>query len=225
GFVVLSLATVMVLMPLAHPACRLGTVLGARPLRWIGVRSYGIYLWQTPVIVLTSPQHPFQHTLVRDVLQVAAIFVIAALSWRFVEEPIRHGAIGRLLARRRRVGWSWATFSPEGRMVLVGLGVLLIVAVAGMVGLNKASAEGEQIRVKEATAAGTKGPIPLTKAQAADSQKTSCKAVVHIGDSTSEGLDSAEYLPNPKERIENRYAEVGVKETHMEVQGARSIEE
>ena len=67
--------------------------------------------------------------------------------------------------------------------------------------------------------------MPLTKAQAADSQKTSCKRVVHIGDSTSEGLDSAEYLPNPKERIENRYAEVGVKETHMEVQGARSIEE
>jgi hypothetical protein len=94
-----------------------------------------------------------------------------------------------------------------------------------MAGLNAAQAEGEQIRVKEATAAGTKGPAPLTAAQAADSQKTSCKAVVHIGDSTSEGLDSAEYLPNPKERIPDRYAEVGVKETHMEVQGARSIEE
>jgi peptidoglycan/LPS O-acetylase OafA/YrhL len=225
GFVVLSLATVMVLMPLAHPACRLGTVVGAKPLRWIGVRSYGIYLWQTPVIVLTSPQHGDTHSLIRDVLQVAAILIIASLSWKYVEEPIRHGAIGRLLARRRRVGWSWATFSPEGRMVLVAVGVLLIVAVAGMAGLNAAQAEGEQIRVKEATAAGTKGPAPLTAAQAADSQKTSCKAVVHIGDSTSEGLDSAEYLPNPKERIPDRYAEVGVKETHMEVQGARSIEE
>ncbi|HEY2478676.1 MAG TPA: acyltransferase family protein [Solirubrobacterales bacterium] len=225
GFVILSLATVMVLMPLAHPACRLGNVVGCKPLRWIGVRSYGIYLWQTPVIVLTSPQGAHGQSLLRDILQVAAIFAIAALSWRYVEEPIRHGAIGRLLARRRRLGWSWATFSPEGRAVLVGVGVLLIVAVAGMAGLNKASAEGEQIRVKEATAAGTKGPVPLTAAQAADSQKTSCKAVVHIGDSTSEGLDSAEYLPNPRERIENRYAEVGVKETHMEVQGARSIEE
>ena len=168
---------------------------------------------------------PHGQSLLRDALQVAAIFVIASLSWKFVEEPIRHGAIGRLLARRRRVGWSWATFSPEGRIVLVAVGVLFIVAIAGMAGLNAAQAEGEQIRVKEATAAGTKGPVPLTAAQAADSQKTSCKAVVHIGDSTSEGLDSAEYLPDPKERIENRYAEVGVKETHMEVQGARSIEE
>jgi peptidoglycan/LPS O-acetylase OafA/YrhL len=225
GFVLLSLATVMVLMPLAHPACRLGNVIGCRPLRWIGVRSYGIYLWQTPVIVLTAPQGPHGQSLLRDILQVAAIFAVAALSWKYVEEPIRHGAIGRLLARRRRLGWSWATFSTEGRVVLVALGVLLIVAIAGMAGLNKASAEGEELRVKEATAAGTKGPVPLTPEQAADSQKTSCKAVVHIGDSTSEGLDSAEYLPDPKERIENRYAEVGVKETHMEVQGARSIEE
>jgi peptidoglycan/LPS O-acetylase OafA/YrhL len=225
GFVVLSLATVMVLMPLAHPACRLGNVVGCKPLRWIGVRSYGIYLWQTPVIVLTSPQGPHSQSLLRDVLQLAAIFLISAASWKFVEEPIRHGAIGRLLARRRRLGWSWSTFTTEGRVVLVGLAVLLVVAVAGMAGVNKATAEGEQIRVKEAVAGGTKGPIPLTKAQAADSRMTSCKRVVHIGDSTSEGLISAEYLPNPKERIENRYREVGVKESHMEVQGARSIEE
>jgi hypothetical protein len=225
GFVILSLATVMVVMPLAHPACKLGNIVGCKPLRWIGVRSYAIYLWQTPIIVLTSPQGPHGHNLLRDVLQLAAIFGISALSWKFVEEPIRHGAIGRLLARRRRLGWSWSTFTTEGRVVLVGLAVLLVIAVAGMAGLNKATAEGEQIRVKEAVAGGTKGPIPLTPKQAADSQVSSCKRVVHIGDSTSEGLISAEYLPNPKDRIENRYAEVGVKETHMEVQGARSIEE
>jgi peptidoglycan/LPS O-acetylase OafA/YrhL len=225
GFVILSLATVMVLMPLAHPACRLGRVVGNKPLRWIGVRSYGIYLWQTPVIVITSPQGPHGQSLLRDALQVAGIFAIAALSWKYVEEPIRHGAIGRLLARRRRVGWSWATFSPEGRIVLCSVAVLFLIAIAGMAGVNAATVEGEGIRVKEATAAGTKGPVPLTAAQAADSQKTSCRRVVHIGDSTSEGLISAEYLPDPKERIENRYAEVGVKETHMEVQGARSIEE
>src|SRR6185312_9291897 len=79
GFVVLSLATVMVLMPLAHPACRLGNIVGCKPLRWIGVRSYGIYLWQTPVIVLTSPHGEHGHNLLRDVLQLAAIFGVAAL--------------------------------------------------------------------------------------------------------------------------------------------------
>ncbi len=225
GFVVLSLATVMVLMPLAHPACRLGKWLGVRPLRWVGTRSYGIYLWQTPVIVLTGPGSKPPEGLLGKALQVAAIFAIAALSWRFVEEPIRHGAIGRFFARRRAVGWKWETFAPPMRVAIVGAGLILVVAAAGMAGLNSVSAEGNAIRVEQARAAGTNKPPPLTKAQAEDSTKSSCKAVVHIGDSTSEGLDSAEYLPSELERIPNRYAEVGVKETHMEVEGARSIEE
>jgi peptidoglycan/LPS O-acetylase OafA/YrhL len=225
GFVILSLATVMALMPLTHPACRLGAWLGARPLRWVGVRSYGIYLWQTPVIVLTTPQGIHDDSLVRALLQVAAIFAIAALSWRFVEEPIRHGAIGRFFARRRAVGWKWETFAPGMRVAIVGLGIVLVVATAGMAGLNSSSAEGNDVRVEQARAEGTTKPPPLTKAQAEDSTKSRCKAIVHIGDSTSEGLDNAEYLPIESQRIPARYAEVGAKEVHMEVQGATSIEE
>jgi len=225
GFLVLSLATVLVLMPLTHPACRLGNIVGAKPLRWVGVRSYGIYLWQTPIIVLAGPGSRPPESLLGKALQVAAIFAIAGLSWRFIEEPIRHGAIGRFFARRRQVGWKWEGFAPAMRVAIVATGLILVVAAAGMAGLNSSSAEGNDVRVEEARAAGTTKPPPLTKAQAEDSTKSSCKAVVHIGDSTSEGLDDPEYLPNEKERIPNRYAEVGVKETHMEVQGARSIEE
>ncbi|MFN8217409.1 MAG: acyltransferase family protein [Solirubrobacterales bacterium] len=227
GFVVLSLATVLVLMPLAHPACRLGVILGMRPLRWIGVRSYAIYLWQTPVIVLTATNHqnPQDEGLLRKLLQVAAIFAIAALSWKFIEEPIRHGAIGRFFARRRAVGWKWQSFAPAMRGVIIATGIVLVVAVAGMAGLNSASAEGEKTRVEQARAAGTTKPAPLTPKQASESTKSSCRRVVHIGDSTSEGLDSAEYLPLEKQRIPAQYEKVGVKEVHMEVQGARSIEE
>jgi peptidoglycan/LPS O-acetylase OafA/YrhL len=225
GFVILSLATVMVLMPLVHPACRLGTWMGVRPLRWVGVRSYGIYLWQTPIIVLTSPQGPHGDSLLRSLLQVVAIFAVAALSWRFVEEPIRHGAIGRFFARRRAVGWKWETFAPPMRVAIVGLGVTLLVAVAGMAGVNSTTAEGNDVRVEQARAEGTTKPPPLTRAQAEDSTKSQCKAIVHIGDSTSEGLDNAEYLPQEGQRIPTRYAEVGAREVHMEVTGATSIEE
>jgi peptidoglycan/LPS O-acetylase OafA/YrhL len=227
GFVVLSLATVMVLMPLAHPACRLGRWLGARPLRWVGVRSYAIYLWQTPIIVLTATnaQNPQDESLLRKALQVAAIFGVSALSWKFLEEPIRHGAIGRFFARRRAVGWGWFTFVPGMRVAIVVAGVLLLVGIAGMAGLNAASAEGEQTRVQEARAAGTTKPPPLTPQQASESRKSSCQAVVDIGDSTSEGLDSAEYLPIEGQRIPARYEEVGVREVDMQVSGARSIEE
>jgi lysophospholipase L1-like esterase len=64
-----------------------------------------------------------------------------------------------------------------------------------------------------ATAAGLPTPPP----------RTSCTAVVHIGDSTSEGLISADYLPNPADRITARYADVGVTSSIMKIVGATSI--
>jgi len=224
GFVLLSLATILVLMAATHPACRLGVFLGVRPLRWVGVRSYGIYLWHAPIIVLTNPSDAPGADPLRALLQVAAIFAISALSWKFIEEPIRHGAIGRFFARRRARGWAWQTFSPPSRIAIVASGLVLVIAMVGMAGVNSAP-EGADARVAEALKGGTAKKAPLTPAQAAESEKTSCKAVIHIGDSTSEGLDSAEYLPIPSQRIEAQYEDVGSKEEIMDISGARSIEE
>jgi len=49
--------------------------------------------------------------------------------------------------------------------------------------------------------------------------------VVHIGDSTSEGLVSPNYEPNPANRIPARYADVGVKKSIMKIVGATSVVE
>ena len=114
-----------------------------------------------------------------------------------------------------REGWAVAGVSP----------VVLVAACAGMAGVNSVSAEGRDVRVEEALAAGATKPAPLTPAQAGASERSSCKAVVHIGDSTSEGLTSPEYLPLESQRIEAQYADVGAVEQHMEISGARSIEE
>ena len=54
---------------------------------------------------------------------------------------------------------------------------------------------------------------------------TSCRSVVYIGDSTSDGEASAEYVPNAKLREPAQLLKVGVKTTHMQVSGARSIHE
>ncbi len=224
GFVVLSVAVVLVLMAATHPACRLGVLLGVKPLRWVGVRSYGIYLWHAPIIVLTNPSDHPGPSVTRAALQLAAILGVSALSWKFIEEPIRHGAFGRFFARRRERGWAWHTFSPAGRGVMVGSAVVLLLAVVGMAGVNSAP-EGADARVAEATKGGVVKKVPLTPQQAGESEKTSCEKVIHIGDSTSEGLDSPEYLPIPGQRIDAQYEDVGTKEEILEISGARSIEE
>jgi hypothetical protein len=53
--------------------------------------------------------------------------------------------------------------------------------------------------------------------------RTSCQSVVHVGDSTSEGLISPEYLPKKWQRIGAQYRKVGVQHVHFQISGARSI--
>jgi len=92
GLALLSVLTAIVVAVLAHPASRLARMLSAKSLRWIGARSYGLYLWHYPVIVLTNPVvNTGEFHLTRALLQVAASFVLAALSWKLVEEPILRG--------------------------------------------------------------------------------------------------------------------------------------
>ena len=136
GIVLLSVASVIVVAALAHPATRLGHALGWAPLRWIGVRSYGIYLWAVPIIVLTTPAPNRGVDALRAVLQVTAIFAVSALSWRYVEEPVRHGALGRLWAHVRSAGWRPRSMPRRVRVVLTAAAAALVLAAAGLAGIG-----------------------------------------------------------------------------------------
>ncbi|MFH5184386.1 acyltransferase family protein [Paenibacillus sp. TAB 01] len=81
--------------------------MAAAPVAW--VRSYGIYLWHYPVIVLTNPAVNTNGVdPLRVTLQVALTIGLAALSYQFIEEPIRKGVRGlgsaRTDAKQRRKG-------------------------------------------------------------------------------------------------------------------------
>jgi peptidoglycan/LPS O-acetylase OafA/YrhL len=139
GMVLLSVLTAILIAVCVHPGARVGRVLGVAPLRWIGERSYGIYLWSLPVIVLTTPQGAKQ-TFERDSLQVVGIIVAAALSWRFVEQPVRHGALGRLWfdLRDKWRNRQWANLVPSTQgwatagAVLVG-GFICSLGLSGVI--------------------------------------------------------------------------------------------
>ena len=216
GFALLAIASVLAVASLAHPASRVGPLVGWRPMRWIGERSYGIYLWHLPIIVLTTPESAHGPDTLRAALQVAAIVGVAELSWRYVENPIRHGALGRLwkqlrtgrLRRESIPRWGWAVVS--------GSAIVAAIAVAGLAGVGVSNEPRALGAVTKTVKVKKKTQTPLG---------TSCEAVIHIGDSTSEGLVSEEYLPDPGQLISAQYARVGATTQHLEVSGARSIYE
>ncbi|MCF8564248.1 acyltransferase family protein [Alicyclobacillus tolerans] len=140
GFLLLAFTTAVVMAALAHPASRLSRIFSWKPLRWIGVRSYAIYLWHYPVIVLTTPIDNSGFSLVRSVLQIGASVALAAWSWRFVEDPIRRGAIGRFWSRVRTREW-WLVrrrIRLTARRLLASVAALFVLGVSGcgMAGLT-----------------------------------------------------------------------------------------
>jgi hypothetical protein len=54
---------------------------------------------------------------------------------------------------------------------------------------------------------------------------TSCTSVAHIGDSTSVGMVSPQWLPNPAQRLRAQYRDVGVRHALIDASGGRSIVE
>jgi hypothetical protein len=110
---------------LAHPAGLLGRGLAVQPLRYLGERSYGIYLWHWPVYLVTRPDLDVPiRGIPLLVVRVAITVALAAASYRFVEMPIRNGALSRSIATLRR------NVRRDGRRVTKRLGL----AGAGLAG-------------------------------------------------------------------------------------------
>ena len=97
GLVVVALLSAVAIAALVVPGSLLARVLDVAPVRWVGLRSYGLYLWHWPVFVLVSASYPaVAHDgvdgVVRGAIALAITVVAAALSYRFIEQPIRrHG--------------------------------------------------------------------------------------------------------------------------------------
>jgi peptidoglycan/LPS O-acetylase OafA/YrhL len=79
---------------------RPGSLLGLPPLRFLGRISYSLYLWHWPILVLPEAAVGAELPLPLRLLLAAVAVVVAALSQRFVEDPIRHGRFVGLGSRR-----------------------------------------------------------------------------------------------------------------------------
>jgi peptidoglycan/LPS O-acetylase OafA/YrhL/lysophospholipase L1-like esterase len=133
GFLMCAVVSALLIASTVHPASKVVPwLLGFEVFRWIGVRSYGIYLWHWPIYMVTRPHSDVPLTgIPLLVLRLALTLVIAALSYKYVEEPIRHGAIERRWAQyraapaetRRRL---MTRFTAGAAAVTVGLVVIVV---------------------------------------------------------------------------------------------------
>jgi peptidoglycan/LPS O-acetylase OafA/YrhL len=133
GFLVLSVLTAVLIIVAAHPGLKFGTRLGNPVLKWFGDRSYGIYLWHWPIFVLLRSGIDIQWPdPVAFAVKIAIVLVIADLSYRFVEMPIRNGAIGSRLQVWRAAGVP----RPKAR-TLMATAVSAVVLSASLVGMYR----------------------------------------------------------------------------------------
>lgn len=75
------------------PGRLLASILSIPPLRWLGERSYGLYLWHWPIWVIVVTQFPRLSPVHAGIIVFAVSLTIAALSYRYVEEPMRHNGV------------------------------------------------------------------------------------------------------------------------------------
>jgi len=98
GFLAVALASALALAGLGLGTGPASAVLAWRPLRWIGERSYGIYLYSWPIQQLAAERRPGAHGARFDLAVMAVTLVAATLSFALLERPI---VTGRPPWRRR----------------------------------------------------------------------------------------------------------------------------
>lgn len=140
GFAVFSVLVAVVIAAASHPASVLGKALGTQPLRYIGQRSYGLYLFHWPVFLVLRPELDIPlEGLANLVLRFAVTFGLAELSYRFVEMPVRHGAIGRAWRNVRTLPDRERRPIVKKAAIIAGAGILAV----SLVGFRLVSIEEE----------------------------------------------------------------------------------
>jgi len=130
GFLWVALITAGFVAAAAVTGTVFSRALSIPPLRWVGQRSYGIYLWHWPIFLVLRPGIDLDATGWRvQVARVGLTLLAAELSYRFVEMPIRRGAIGRLWA-------DWARRSSLAGASRVALTVAVTTGIIATLGIG-----------------------------------------------------------------------------------------
>ncbi|RHB36723.1 acyltransferase family protein [Dorea formicigenerans] len=190
-----TILTVLVIYTVSGRKLWLSRFLSNPVLKWIGDRSYSIYLWHYPIILLISKgiKASWWITLIEIVLSV----VLAELSYRFIETPIRHGIIGEYLnilrsrPKSRQEKKRQVQVARRSLKVMAGTFVLTVSLILCMVFVPKKNAldtlQKREAKAKE-TGKMTEEQLSKQKANGSESDDTICTADL-TDDEILEGLN------------------------------------
>lgn len=92
GMFLFSLLTMLLVAVVAHPGAHFNRLLSNPVFSWVGSRSYGLYLYQFPVMIFWEDhfRNIADHPLLYPVIEVLLILALTELSYRFIEQPLAH---------------------------------------------------------------------------------------------------------------------------------------
>lgn len=202
GFLVLAVIVALLIATATHPASRLGSWMGTQPFRYVGQRSYGLYLWHWPIFMITRPtlDIPLDGPAL-FALRLALTFGIAELSFRFLEMPIRRGAIDRWVkAWRESEGADRRQRTRRGALAAV-TGVVAIVVVGATLATAPAptAAAGLAPDVAQAMGITNGGPteVSLTDEPEASTAPSPGATPVAIASPQASSSSAASASPSP----------------------------
>ncbi|GAB3618140.1 acyltransferase family protein [Okibacterium endophyticum] len=179
GLALVTLLTAIVIWASVRPGSALGSALDNPPMRYIGERSYGLYLWHWPVLVLVTALMPTQgiptatDVVVTGIIAAIVTVIMALLSYRYVEQPVRRtGFRGTFQAwRSHLVSRRWRSATTAAATV-IALGLASATVMAVVVAPSQSSAQDAVQRGSEAISAKTPAPARQSPTPAETSSAT-----------------------------------------------------
>ena len=206
GFLAVDLATVLMIVAVTHRHAWTGRLLGIRPLRWVGTRSYGLYLYHWVIYQIIRKVAGNTLTVEQFVVAIVVSGLLAEVSYQLVEMPVRRRHVGLVWARIKR------TRDPLTHRI-IAFGAASVIAALALAGVSMATARLQPNEIARSLDENAGGPGLLDVSTSSTSTSTSVPAAAAVaggrepssathlvGTSTSEPPASSEPVASSCER-------------------------
>lgn len=178
GMFLISLVCVVLVAITAHPGASLNRWLTNPVFTWLGKRSYGIYLYQFPIMIFYEAKfNVANHLVLHTIIEIVLILLITELSYRFVERPMRLFNYRVLFSKLKN--WLQAPLKSKEKITLLSVLLVTLIALVGIITAPTNQVDANQQELQKQIEANQK-----------EAQKT--QTSTETTETSSEGPDMAE---------------------------------